>query len=196
VRLAATAALAARTTPESKRRAATALVERSKALQQALEKDLTRKAELMATIQGLHDLAQEASVDPLLDGIDLGVDLEIVGARAMAVANIPSPKAIEGLIDFMGRRHRDGTGIRAQLTKALTYATGVKGGNDPDTWRAWWKAAKVGFDFEAAAAERAKARAAKDERTPKKKDAKEKRKGAETPKDGTPKEDPKKPSDA
>jgi hypothetical protein len=79
----------------------------------------------------------------------------------MAVANVPSPKAIEGLIAYMARRHRDGTGIRGQLVKALTYATGVKGANDDDAWRSWWKDAKGTFDFQAAAAERERARAEK-----------------------------------
>ncbi len=161
VRLGAVTALAACRVAETKRKAALLLLERSKVVEQAYEKDVSRKHELLALLQGLHDLAQEATIDGILDGIESGIDLEVVGARAMAVANVPSPKAIEGLIAYMARRHRDGTGIRGQLTRALTYATGVKGPNDDDAWRSWWKDAKGTFDFQAAAAERERARAEK-----------------------------------
>lgn len=161
VRLAAVAALGASRFAETKKKAAVLLLERSKAVQQAYEKDVSRKRELLAILQALHDLAQETTIDGILDGIEVGIDLDVVLARAMAVANVPSPKAIEGLIGYMGRRHRDGTGIRGQLTKALTYATGVKGANDDDAWRSWWHDAKATFDFQAAYAERERARAEK-----------------------------------
>ena len=161
VRLAAVTALAACRFAETKRKAALLLLERSKVVQQAYEKDVSRKHELLAIFQGLHDLAQEATIDGILDGIEAGIDLDVVGARAMAVANVPSAKAIDGLISYMARRHRDGTGIRGQLTKALTYATGVKGANDDDAWRSWWKDAKATFDFQAAFAERERVRAEK-----------------------------------
>lgn len=201
VRLATVTALAARTMPDTKKRAGAALLERSKALQQALEKDVTRKAELVAVVKGLHDLALESTVDGLLDGVEPGVDLDVVEARTMAVANVPSAKAIEGLIDLMARRHRDGTGIRGHAAKALTYATGVRQANDPDAWRSWWKDVKGSFDFEAAAAERAKAREAKDAKAARSAEPKPKRKKGETPppKEGDAPEkpaEPAKPSEA
>ncbi|MFO0934660.1 MAG: HEAT repeat domain-containing protein [Planctomycetota bacterium] len=200
VRLATVATLAARTMPDTKKRAASLLLERSKTLQAAFEKDVSRKDELVAVVKGLHDLAQETTIDGLLDGIELGVDLAVVEARAMAVANVPSAKAIEGLIDYMGRRHRDGSGIRGVLAKALAYATGTKQANDVDAWRAWWKDAKATFDFQAAAAARASARDAKTAKDAAKKaatDAKPKRKKGETtpPKDGEKPANPEKPAD-
>jgi hypothetical protein len=201
VRLAAVTALASRTMPDTKKRAATALLERSKALQAAYEKDVTKKAELVAVVKGLHDLAQEHTVDGLLDGVELGVDLSIVEARALAVANIPSAKAIEGLIDYMARRHRDGSGIRSVLAKALAYATGVKQANDVDAWRAWWKDAKATFDFQAAADARAAARDAKASKDAAKKapaEPRTKRKKGEAtpPKDGEKPAEPEQPNDA
>jgi len=161
VRLGAVTALGACRFAETKKKAASLLLERSKVVQAAYEKNVALKAELLAILKALHDLAQESTIDGILDGIEVGIDLDVVGARAMAVANVPSPKAIEGLIGYMARRHRDGSGIRAQLTKALTYATGVKGANDDDAWRSWWKDAKATFDFQAAYAERERARAEK-----------------------------------
>lgn len=176
VRVGAMAALGARGTPESKKKAATLLAERLKPLDAALETDVTRKPELIALCKALHDLAQVSSVDPLLDGIEFRADLEVVEARAMAVANVPDAKAVDGMIDLMGRRHRDGTGIRAVLSKALFYATGAKLGNDADAWRAWWKDARTRFDFEGAAENRAKAREAKEAKEAARDAAKEKRK--------------------
>lgn len=191
VRLAAVSALGARSSADGKRRAATALLERSKVLTQAAERDVTVRDELLAVLRALHDLAQEATIDGVLDGIETGVDLEVVEARAMAVANVPAPRAIERLIDYMARKHRDGSGMRGRLSKALTYATGVKLANDPDAWRAWWRSAKTAFDFERAAAERKKQREARDEATARKEEQRAKRKKAEeTPKD-TPKDPPK-----
>lgn len=184
VRLAAVTALSSCRFEESKRKAATLLLERSKAVTVAFEKDVTRKAELLAILTGLHDLAEESTIDGLLDGIEAGVDLDVTLARAMAVANVPSAKAIEGLIGYMARRHRDGTGIRAELTKALTYATGVKGANDDDAWRSWWKDAKATFDFQAAYAARERARAAKAAKADQAaKKAEDKKKKDTTPKD-------------
>lgn len=200
VRLATVTTLAARTMPDTKKRAASLLLERTKALQTAFEKDVSKKEELVAFVKGLHDLAQESTIDGLLDGIELGVDLAVVEARAMAVANVPSPKAIDGLIDYMGRRHRDGSGIRPVLAKALAYATGTKQANDVDAWRAWWKDAKATFDFQAAAAARAAARdakAAKDAAKKSSAEPKPKRKKGETtpPKDGEKPADPEKPAE-
>lgn len=201
VRLAAVTTLASRTMPDTKKRAAALLLERSKTLQSALEKDVSKKDELVAVLKGLHDLAQETTIDGLLDGIEFGVDLTVVEARAMAVGNVPSAKAIEGLIDMMGRRHRDGTGIRGVCAKALAYATGTKQANDVDAWRAWWKDAKASFDLQAAAAARAAARDAKSAKDAAKKATTEeraKRKKGETtpPKDGEKPAEPEKPNDA
>lgn len=193
-RLLAVAALGASKFTETKKKAATLLLERSKVVQTAYDKDTSRKHELIAIFQGLHDLAQDSTIDGILDGIESGVDLDVVGARAMAVANVPSAKAIEGLINYMGRRHRDGTGIRGQLTKALSYATGVHGSNDDDAWRAWWKDNKATFDFQAAYAERERARAEKAEKAEKADEAKKKRKAKEKPSsDGTKPDDGAKP---
>lgn|GEM_PF-2109904 len=211
VRLAAATALGMRTMPDTKKRAASALLERAKTLQQAFEKDLSKKEELVAVVKGVHDLAQESTIDGLLDGVEMGVDLDIIEARAMAVANVPVAKAVEELIDYMARRHRDGTGIRGRLAKALTYATGAKQPNDVDAWRAWWKVAKPSFDFQAAADARVAARGAKtakdearDAAKKKAAEPKAKRSKGETtppkdgdkPTDGTPPAKPEQPNEA
>jgi HEAT repeat protein len=185
VRLAAVAALARNRSEDTRRKSSGLLLERSKILATAMEKDLTLKAELIAVLDGLHDLAHESTIDGLLDGIEAGLDRDVVSARTMAVASVPSAKAIEALIGTMARRHRDGTGIRAELTKALVYATGVKGGNDDDAWRSWWRDAKATFDFQAASEARARLREARETKADAaaKKAADRKKKGDTTPKD-------------
>lgn len=180
-RLAAAAALGARTMPDTKKKAATVLAERLKVVAVAAEKDLLLRDELLGLVQALHDLAQESTIAVLADDLDLHTDLEIVAARTMAIANVPSAKAIETLIDLMARRHRDGTGIRARASAALAYATGVKHANDADAWRAWWKDVKGSFDFQAAAEARAAARAAKTEKDKAATDRKDRKKKPATP---------------
>ncbi|MCE9636301.1 MAG: HEAT repeat domain-containing protein [Planctomycetes bacterium] len=170
IRLAAIAALGARIDGDQKKKAADTLGDRIKSLNGKPEAD----AERMALCAALHDLAQVGSIDALIGDIDYGASLDEVDARCHAVANVPSPKAIEALIGFMQKRHRDGTGYRASCAKALTYATGERGGNDADYWRAWWKDHEKTFDFEAAASLREKAAADKAEKSLRKEKAKEK----------------------
>lgn len=159
VRTAAIAALGARTAPDQVKRAADALAARLAPL--AKKPELA--GELVAACRALHDLAQPSAIDALLADIENGTPSDVVTARCMAVANVPSPRAIEALIDLMARRHRDGTGIRATAASALAYATGERATNDADHWRAWWKDHEKSFDFDAAAARRADARKKKDD---------------------------------
>jgi HEAT repeat protein len=171
VRAAAVAALGARTEPEQQRKAADALGSRMKSLAGKTEAE----AERTEIARALHDLAQPSSIDALMDDIDYGSGLDEVEARCRAVGNVASPKAIEALIGFMQKRHRDGTGYRAVAAKALEYATGERRVNDPDQWRAWWKDHEKTFDFEAAASRRRKEADAKAEKEAQREKAKEKR---------------------
>jgi hypothetical protein len=155
VRLAAVAALGARTDTADKKHAATVLAERLDPLDKSLLAKPEAKPELLAAIASLKTLAQPTSIDALLKGIDEDEDADLVEARAMAVANVPAAAAIEGLIDRMSRGRRDGSGIRARISRALAWATGEQPANDPDHWRAWWKDHKATFDFAAAAERRA-----------------------------------------
>ena len=162
VRLAAIAALGNRDAGDQKKKAADALAPRIKWLEKP-----ESQSELLAVVKSLHDLAQEGSIEALLDNIHDESDLDVVQARAMAVANVPSAVAIEKLIDGMSRTHRGGSGIPGSFSKALASATGERSVNDPDVWRKWWKENKATFSFSAAAERRkteADRRAEKEER--------------------------------
>jgi len=159
VRAAAIAALGARTDPDQQKKAADALGGRLGSLRARVE----HEAERAKIVAALHDLAQPASVDVLLDGIDDSMPQDEVEARCRAVGNIPSAKAVEGLINLMAKRHRDGSGTRGAAVRGLQYATGERQGNDPDSWRAWWKEHEKTFDFDAAAYRRAKERKEKED---------------------------------
>jgi HEAT repeat protein len=172
VRTAAVAALAARTDPDQRKKAADALGSRLDAISGKPELD----AERGQVIDALHDLAQPSTIDTLIDKIDYGTSLDEVDARCRAVANVPSPRAIEALIGFMQKRHRDGTGYRSACNKALQYATGERGANDADMWRAWWKEHEKTFDFQAAFDARRKAEHAKEEAADRREKAREKAK--------------------
>jgi HEAT repeat protein len=171
IRVAAIEDLGARASTETRKKAAAVLNERLKPLDALLEKDPTQKDEVVAIAHALHDLAQPSSIEPLLEKIDIYEDLDVLEARMMAVGNIPDAKAIEGLIDVMGRGRRNGGGHASVCAKALRYATGASLNNDVDGWRAWWRVAKPHFDFEDAAAKREKARTDKDAKTAARKDA-------------------------
>ena len=108
----------------------------------------------MKILAVLHDLAQPTTLKPLLDGIVIEIDLDELAGRLKAVAAIPTPEAIEEIIQF-GSRGRHGLDRWRRLsTEAFNYATGAGLGTDPDAWRAWWKDHQKGFDFKAAALRR------------------------------------------
>lgn len=149
VREAAIEALRGRVEKRDRRSAASGLAARIK----PLLADEASKDELLLVIQALHDLAQETTVKALMD-VSVNDDPEIVKARAMAVANVPSEEAIERLLQLgsKGRRHTQWV----QIARAsLRYATGVQLRGDADQWRQWWRDAKDDFSFEAAAKQRA-----------------------------------------
>jgi len=140
----------------------------------------TAKEERLRVIGALHDLAQPSSVKVLMDDIKVETDLDEVKERLRAVANIPVENAVEELIRFAAAHGRgQGSNWRAPLREALRYALRYDAGNsDPDTWRAWWRENRKGFDFLAAAADRARERkeeAEKDEKR-KERDGKRRRK--------------------
>ncbi len=159
VRFAAAEVLGTRESEDQKKKASEALAARIRWLDKA-ESD----TEMLVVVKALHKLAQPNAIEALLDGVHDDSDHDVVEARVMAVANIPCADAIERLIDYMSRRRRDGSGIPALFAKALTFATGERGANDPDVWRKWWKEHKATFDFDEAAKARAAAENAKAEK--------------------------------
>lgn len=171
VRIAVLPVLGARTGEGCRKRAAVALAARLG----PLAGKRPDSEEYRLTIQALHDLARPEAVDALLD-IDLDEDRDTARSRLMAVGNIPSPEAIEGLITFMSRGRNKGSNRQRELARdALRYATGLKLGNDPDKWREWWRSAKKTFDFEAAAAKRLEDREKKSEAADEKSEKRRKR---------------------
>lgn len=157
VRQTALEGLAARSTPEGKKAAATAIAARLPRMTEApkLHDEMHRALEI------LHDLAQPVALKALAAHLGLDVDSEELAARLKAIANLPTPEAIETIIDFRSTGGRLGggseLGYRRRLAReAFVYATGANVGNDPDAMRAWWKEHAKGFDFQAAAEERAK----------------------------------------
>lgn len=156
-RLAALEGLAARTTPEGRKAAATAIAARLPRLAEAPK----LHDEHLRAIAILHDLAQPVALKALAARLGLDVEPEELAARLRAIANLPTAEAIETIIDFRAtggnRGGRSELGYRRRFAReAFTYATGTDAGQDPDAMRAWWKAHEKGFDFAAAAAERAK----------------------------------------
>jgi len=155
IRKAAVLALAARTSESGRKKASQVLVRRIR----PLGKSAYEQGELIRVLEALHDLAHTVAIEPLLDDIGVDTPEDVVRARLTAVANIPHADAIEGLIGLAARGGRKSMGRQRRLaTQALAYATGERLGNDPDTWRAWWKENRRTFDFEAAAAAREESR--------------------------------------
>ena len=156
-RLAALEGLAARTTAEGRKAAATAIAARLPRLTEAPK----LRDELLRAIAVLHDLAQPVALKALAAHLGLDVEPEELAARLRAIANLPTHEAIETIIDFRAtggnRGGRSELGYRRRLAReAFTYATGTDAGQDPDAMRAWWKEHEKGFDYAAAAAARAK----------------------------------------
>ncbi len=146
VREAALGALATRTDKSSRRKASSTLVSRLK----KLEKSPEDRPELMLTFKTIGRLGDAGAVKPLLADIEPETEKELAQARFMAVAEIPHKEAVERLINYLAkwRRRGDMAGHRRLAVNALQHATGQKLGGDPDKWRAWWREAEDGFDFE------------------------------------------------
>ncbi len=162
-RRAAIDALGARESSGSVKRAAASLASHLGRLGKKAEAEV--EAEIIATANALGTLAQPSSVDVLLSDIAVETAPDVVKARLLAVANIPTAEAIEGLIAFLARRGRGANDLQGHHARAaLKWATGESRGVDPDVWRSWWKDAKKEFDFKAAAERRAKARAEQEEK--------------------------------
>lgn len=122
--------------------------------------------ELLKVIVALHDLAQPVSVKPLLDGIPHDEEGKVVGARLLAVANVPHRDAIEALLKFgsgSGKR-RGGDGRGGLAATALQYATASKERRRIEEWRRWWSENGKDFDFVAAAEKRAEQRREREEK--------------------------------
>lgn len=174
LRMAAIAALGARTAADAQKKAATALAAH---LPKVAEK-VADEAELIATATALGELAQPSSVEPLLDGIRDDTSPDVVKARLTAVSNVPAPEAIEGLIQFLAKRGRGANNLQGHHCRAaLKNATGEDRGNDPDAWRSWWKEAKKTFDFDAALRRRAAERQKQDDKEKRRQDRKDKKEG-------------------
>ena len=145
VRLAAIAALAKRTDTTDRKKAASALLARV-----PRKGGATWAKERLAALDALHDLARPETIRPLLDGIDVAMEIDEVQARMTAVANVPHKDAIERLIQFLDSGRRGMAHQKGAANRALRYATGMKVNRNPDAWRAWWRANKKTFDFDAA----------------------------------------------
>ena len=150
VRLAAVDVLAARSADAAKRQASEALAARIA----ALSGKPSGHVELLRILAVLHDLAQREALKPLLDGIVVEIDLDELAGRLKAVAAIPTPEAIDEIIQFGSRGRRGLDRWRRLSTEAFNYATGAGLGPDPDAWRAWWKDHEKGFDWKGAALRR------------------------------------------
>ncbi|MGE0191519.1 MAG: hypothetical protein AB7T63_05690 [Planctomycetota bacterium] len=139
-----------------------------------------RLEERLLVIDALRRLAQVNSLKALADDIDIKMDAEELGARTMAIANVPDAKAIELLIDLRARAGRGAANEANRgatlLRRALTSAIGQDLGGDTDAWRIWWKDNKKDFDFAAAAERRRAAEEKADQREARLEERKEKRK--------------------
>jgi hypothetical protein len=157
VRAAALEGLVARTEAAGKKAAATAIAARVKS-------DAGKAAlhdEVLKRIQALHDLAQPVALATLSDRLGVDDPPDEIAARLRAIANVPTKEAIEEIIDFraaggrLGGRQEHGY-RRRYAREAFRYATGVDVGPDPDAMRKWWKDNQKDFDFQFAAARRAR----------------------------------------
>lgn len=161
VRKAAIEALQLRKPEEERKKAAPALAQRIAPL---AEKE-DGKEELLLVAAALHDLAQEAALKPLLDGITPDSDREITRARLHAAANVPSKEVIDELLQLGSQGRRGGAGWRqAAVIEALRYATQEKVQGGVEAWRAWWTENKKTYDAFLVASKRAEARLAEEER--------------------------------
>ena len=154
IRVAAAGALRGREDVKARKAAARGMAQLLRGLDREPSQDQLEREALLVPV--LHDLAQPISIKTLLD-IHTDAPNEPIKERLFAVANVPAPEAIEALINYSARR-RGGDGHRNLAHLALRYATGQRFGRDPDTWRAWWREAKDGFDFEGQAQRRAEER--------------------------------------
>jgi hypothetical protein len=181
VREAVARSLAVRADAGARKKAAAALGARLGPL--AKETDT---GEILVVIRALHDLAEPASVKPLLEGIEIDTDPEVLRARVHAVGNVPTIEAVEELIRFAAKgRYRSAGGQRGSPIQAIEYATGRQFRN-LDEIHVWWAHNKKTFDPKAAAAARAAARAEAEEQQRKRE---ERQKGREErKKDGEKKE--------
>jgi HEAT repeats len=156
VRGAAVEALGLRKEPLERKRAAKALAARIAPLAKKKDED---KAELLKIVETLHDLAEPAALEPLLDDIGIDDDREVAIARMHAAANIPCREIIDDLLRLASAGRRGGGNWRREAAlKALRYATqeDVKGG--VDEWRRWWSDNKATYSPDIAANKRADAR--------------------------------------
>lgn len=173
VRLMAFKALSVRDVPAARKKASSAVVSRLPRLAQ----HAVDRPELLVAIDALGKLGQPSAIKPLLDPIDVEMDIEEVRARINAVAAIPEAESIERLIQFLAKGRRGGRKQhRDAAEKALRWATGVRLGRDPDKWRAWWRENKKAFSFEALAEEREASERKKREQAERRKKQKQKRK--------------------
>jgi HEAT repeat protein len=174
VRDAAILALGARTEPTARKKATSSLLARL----DRLRKHPADRPELLLAIEAIGGLRLPSAVKPLLEPIDLAMDMEEVDARMNAVAAIPEKESIDRLIQFLARGRRGGQGPqRASAQRALQTLTGHRGNRDPDQWRAWWKENESTFSFDAIVAAReaaeAEAKAKEAAREARKKDRQE-----------------------
>ena len=189
IRRAAIDALACRVPVEAQKKASAALAAHLPKVSKKLETQL----EQIATAEALGTLAQPAALDALISGIETDSPPDVAEARLAAAANIPTAEAIEALIQFLAKQGRGQNGPqREACRRALRAATGENLGNDPDTWRAWWRDAKKTFDFDAAVRRRAAEKQKKDDAGKRRADKKGRKNGEGDGRDGKKDDDGKK----
>ena len=154
VRIAAIAALGARTETAARKDAAGHLASR---LARVTKNE--QREERFAALRALHDLAQPSTLKALEDGVALDMEPEELALRLRAIANLPCDDAIEWLIkarSSSGRGGRAGRGYGGRMMRdAWEYATGQpRPSNDPDAWRTWWSERKDSWDHSEALARR------------------------------------------
>jgi hypothetical protein len=154
VRIAAIAALGARTDTAARKDAAGHLASR---LARVTKNE--QREERFAALRALHDLAQPSTLKALEGDLALDMEPEELALRLRAIANLPCDEAVETLIKARssgrgGRTGRGGYGVR-MVREAWVYATGQsKPSSDPDAWRSWWGERKPTWDHSEALARR------------------------------------------
>jgi len=167
VRQSAIEVLGGRSDLGCQKKAASALIARVEPLAEK-EED---KAECEKVLKALHDLAQPATIKPLLS-LKSTLPKEIREQAAMAVANVPTKEAVDRLIQY-GYKDRRGSGrTRDIAVRALRYATQEQMKGGIEEWRKWWSDNEASFDPIAAADKRKAAASAAAEKRERRKNRK------------------------
>lgn len=81
---------------------------------------------------------------------DLDQPFQVRSAAVQALAGWRDPRGVEAMVEALPRSEREVARLRAELTSALTALTGQTL-DGREAWVAWWKGARPGYAFPAAA---------------------------------------------